>query len=156
MSDIVSADIKREIDKSVLCWLATVDAQGWPNVSPKEIFCTADGQTLLIAHIASPQSVRNIQSTPQVCVSVIDIFRQKGYKLKGKATIIEPSSLDFAATAAPLEAMVNGAFTIRAVIKVTIHQCLPIVAPSYWAYPEVSEKQMIAQAKARYAIEDTD
>ena len=24
--------------KSMLCWLATVDAQGQPNVSPKEIF----------------------------------------------------------------------------------------------------------------------
>ena len=60
--------------KSVLCWLATADAQGQPNVSPKEIFAIYDSANMLIANIASPTSVRNIESNPRVCVSFIDIF----------------------------------------------------------------------------------
>ena len=35
----------------VLCWLATADADGQPNVSPKEVFAVVDDQPLVIAHI---------------------------------------------------------------------------------------------------------
>ncbi len=57
--------------RSVLCWLATVDADGQPNVSPKEVWAIADDQHVVIAHIASPVSARNIAQQPQVCL--IDI-----------------------------------------------------------------------------------
>ena len=39
--------------RSVLCWLATVDAQGQPNVSPKEVWAIADDCHVVVAHIAS-------------------------------------------------------------------------------------------------------
>ncbi len=35
---MLTSDIKKYIDQSVLCWLATVSKDGIPNVSPKEIF----------------------------------------------------------------------------------------------------------------------
>ena len=57
-----SAEFLRLRAGSVLCWLATVDDHGMPNVSPKEIFCCHGERELLIANIASPQSVRNIKA----------------------------------------------------------------------------------------------
>jgi len=56
-----------------LCWLATVSEEGVPNVSPKELFVFEGEKHLLIANIASPQSVKNIQANCQVCVSGINI-----------------------------------------------------------------------------------
>jgi len=44
-----------------MCWLATVDRHGQPNVSPKEIFAAFDSEHLVIANIASPSSVRNFE-----------------------------------------------------------------------------------------------
>lgn len=38
-----SERLRAAIETSVLCWLATVDADGQPNVSPKEIFCMGAG-----------------------------------------------------------------------------------------------------------------
>jgi uncharacterized protein len=70
MNDIMQL----HIDKVVLCWLATVNAHGAPNVSPKEIFALYDTQTFIIADIRSPNSVRNIIQNPKVCISFIDIF----------------------------------------------------------------------------------
>jgi predicted pyridoxine 5'-phosphate oxidase superfamily flavin-nucleotide-binding protein len=64
----------------VLCWLATVDEAGRPNVSPKEIFTAHGDDHLLIAHLASPGSVRNLRARPEVCVSFVDVFVQKGFK----------------------------------------------------------------------------
>jgi len=56
-------------DQFVLCWLATVSEKGVPNVSPKELFIFEQEKQLLIANIASPQSVKNIRANPQVYVS---------------------------------------------------------------------------------------
>jgi predicted pyridoxine 5'-phosphate oxidase superfamily flavin-nucleotide-binding protein len=36
------------IHRTVLCWLATVDAHGQPNVSPKEVFAAFDENHLVI------------------------------------------------------------------------------------------------------------
>ena len=80
---MLTTDIKKSIDTCVLCWLATVDKDQQPNVSPKEMFTYLDDHTLLIANIASPNSVRNIAQQPKVSVSFVDVFTQKGFKLKG-------------------------------------------------------------------------
>ncbi|MFK5037181.1 pyridoxamine 5'-phosphate oxidase family protein, partial [Klebsiella pneumoniae] len=71
---MITEEVKNYIDKSVLCWLATSNRQNEPNVSPKEIFTYKDDKTLLIANIASPNSIANINENPNVCVSFVDIF----------------------------------------------------------------------------------
>ena len=73
---MLTADILKYIDQSVLCWLATADKDGQPNVSPKEIFAYHNGD-ILIANIMSPQSVKNIKANPKVAVSFIDLLTQK-------------------------------------------------------------------------------
>jgi predicted pyridoxine 5'-phosphate oxidase superfamily flavin-nucleotide-binding protein len=78
---MLSSEVLNYASRSVLCWLATVDENGQPNVSPKEIFAVFDSEHLVIANIASPMSVRNIGVNPRVCVSFIDVFVQKGFKV---------------------------------------------------------------------------
>ncbi|MEM6264941.1 MAG: pyridoxamine 5'-phosphate oxidase family protein [Bacteroidota bacterium] len=55
-----TADHIDSINRSVLCWLATASKEKIPNVSPKEIFTHFGGEKIIIANIASPQTVRNI------------------------------------------------------------------------------------------------
>lgn len=57
-------DIRKRVQRSVLCWLATVDAQGQPNVSPKEVFALVGDNRLLIAPIVAP-SDRLVPGTTQ-------------------------------------------------------------------------------------------
>jgi predicted pyridoxine 5'-phosphate oxidase superfamily flavin-nucleotide-binding protein len=85
---MITNEVKKYIDNSVLCWLATCSKDGEPNVSPKEMFTYKDENTLLIANIASPSSIANIQENPKVCVSFVEVFVQKGFKIKGNAIII--------------------------------------------------------------------
>lgn len=133
-------------NRSVLCWLATCDAQGQPNVSPKEVFAPLHDRHLLIANIASPVSARNIELHPRVCVSFVDVFVQKGCKLIGSARNLKPGAAEYAQHAAPLEAMVQGLFEIRSVFVVEVTAVEPIIAPSYWRYPErtTEESQRIS------------
>lgn len=145
-----TADHMHWLGRSVLCWLATVDAEGQPNVSPKEVFVPLGEDQLLIAHIASPVSARNIQIHPKVCVSFVDVFAQKGFKLQGVATVIEPSEPGFDSLAAPLLRITGDRFPLRGLIRVQVHASAPIRAPSYGLYPDTTETEQIQAARLSY------
>ena len=137
----------------MLCWLATADAEGQPNVSPKEVFAVVDEQHVVIAHIASPTSARNIQQNPKVCVSLIDIFVQKGWKLMGHAQYVNARDEAFHAHAKPLLGMVVDQFKIQGVMVVEVVQAHHIVAPSYRFYPDsTTELGQIEAAMKAYGV----
>jgi uncharacterized protein len=150
---MLTTEVKNYIDKCILCWLATADAQGEPNVSPKEIFTHFDDNTFLIAHIASPQSIRNIEQNPSVCISFVDIFIQKGFKIKGKAHILRKQDEHYTIYEAPLKVLAGDAFPIAAVICVNVEKVEAIIAPSYRFYPEQSsEVKQIESALKAYGV----
>ena len=151
---MLSSEITTTSRKSVLCWLATADTQGQPNVSPKEIFTFYGAEYLLIANIASPRSVRNIAANPLVCVSFIDIFIQKGFKVSGVALNIHKPDADYEKWAAPLDAIAGPKFPIRSVILIQATACEPILAPSYQLYPDKSSEQaQSASAMRAYGVQ---
>ena len=141
-----------DVENSVLCWLATVDPAGTPNVTPKEIFALYGDDRLVIADIASANSVRNIRANPQVCVSFVDIFRQHGFKLAGSATILAPGDAEFPVAGAELLRMAGGAFPVRHVISVRIEQASRIWAPSYRLRPDQTDEQRRHSAYRAYGV----
>ncbi len=140
--------------RATLCWLATVDATGHPNVSPKEVFAVFDTRHLVIAHIASPTSVRNIRLHDRVCVSFIDIFVQKGWKVSGSARLLCRDDAGYARWVAPLTPMAGPRFTIHGVIVVQAQSVEPIIAPSYRLYPqETTEASQVVAALRAYRVQ---
>lgn len=151
---ILTSAHEQVIDRSVLCWLATVSEEGIPNVSPKECFAAYSDDKIIIANIASPQSVRNIKANSNVCLSFIDIFLQKGYKVIGEATIVdEHNEADFLPYKAVLDLIIHGKFPYRSVIEISIEKISDIKAPSYIFYPNKTEQDMIDNAKEAYGVE---
>lgn len=149
---MLTSEIKQYIDKSVLCWLATSDSDNEPNVTPKEVFTYRGENTLLIAHIASPNSVKNIKQNPKVCVSFIDVFVQKGFKIKGIAQLIKSQDNEFHDKVRPLTDMVSDKIPIKSVIEIDIKKVEPILAPSYFLFPDTTEKSQIENAMATYKV----
>jgi len=148
----LTKDIIGCIDKSVLCWLATASKENVPNVSPKEIFTSYQSNCIIIANIASPQSIKNIRENKQVCVSFIDILVQKGFQLKGIADVIDSSDDCFAEMERKLTKMTEGKFPFKTIIKIAVEQAKPIIAPKYVLYPETTEKEQIESARRTYGI----
>lgn len=144
-------DIRKSIDECVLCWLATADADGVPNVSPKEMF-VAHGDKLLIAHIASPESIKNIEARPEVCVSFVDVFKQKGYKLKGTARTVQKRETEYVPLSEKLYSLGGKDFDIKSVIEISISGTSKIIAPSYWLFPNTSEEMIMEQAMNTYGV----
>lgn len=148
----LTTEVKEYIDRSVLCWLATVSIENVPNVSPKEIFNYYGIDKIIVANIASPQTVRNIKQNENVCISFIDILIQKGFQIKGKAEIIKKMDSEFLEMEKILAKMTRGKFPFATITKITIEQVKPIIAPKYILYPETTEKQQIESAKMIYKI----
>lgn len=143
-------EIKKYLDQSVLCWLATASLEQMPNVSPKEIFRLYQDQYILIANIASPQTVRNINQNPNVCLSFINIFVQKGYQLKGTASIVQKSDPEFQTLEPLLLALTGGLFPFTSITKIKIESSKKILAPRYLLYPETREIDQIKSAQETY------
>jgi predicted pyridoxine 5'-phosphate oxidase superfamily flavin-nucleotide-binding protein len=151
---MLSSQVLNAASSSVLCWLATVDENGHPNVSPKEIFAVCDAAHLVIANIASPTSARNIGVNPRVCVSFIDVFVQKGFKVSGAARNVLRRDPEFARWAAPLEAMAGPRFPMHSVLVVHADAVEPILAPSYRLYAaETTEQSQVASAMRAYGVQ---
>ncbi len=154
MPHLITSNVAESIESSVLCWLATVSEEGTPNLSPKEAFLH-DGQgRILIANIASPVSVKNIAAHDRVCVSFVDVFVQKGYKVSGRATVLKPGDSGFEAANSMLTESIGTAFPIHSIILVEPAEVVEIIAPSYWLFPDSGPLDRIRDSLDSYKVAD--
>lgn len=137
----------------MLCWLATVDRHGWPTVSPKETFAAYGSDRLVIANIASPSGVRNVRDHPAVCASFVDVFVQKGYKVRGRASLVPPSEPDYRELVVPRERITEGRFPIHSIIDVQAFEVEAIQAPIYRLHEGTSEQQMVDSVMRTYGVQ---
>jgi predicted pyridoxine 5'-phosphate oxidase superfamily flavin-nucleotide-binding protein len=148
-----NAEFHRLMHSSVLCWLATVDGSGQPNVSPKEVFAAIGDRHLVLANIASPTSVRNVLAGSRACASFIDIFVQKGYKVIGPAKYVRRDSPEFAQWGESLVDIAEPKFKVHGLIVVEAECVESIVAPSYRLDPNLSEVSQVMSALKTYDID---
>ncbi|MFY0599667.1 MAG: pyridoxamine 5'-phosphate oxidase family protein [Cyclobacteriaceae bacterium] len=149
---MLTKEIKDSIESSVLCWLATSSKDNIPNVSPKEVFSHYLDNFIIVANIASPQTIKNIKENENTAISFIDIFIQKGFQLKGKAIIVKKGDAEFRDVEQVLLKITEGKFPFSSVIKIHIKKIKPIIAPKYLIYPETTEEQQIKSAKKTYGL----
>ncbi len=135
---------------TILCWLATVDSEGRPNISPKEVFTIYENKALIIANIASPSSQKNIQHNPNVCINVIDIFSQKGYKMVGQAVVIDKDHQHYKEYETALRAEFDNGFPYHNIFYIEPTKITSIVSPSYQLSSDTTEEAQIEEAHQRY------
>src|ERR1700755_1937426 len=83
----IPADAEAIIKRAILSFVATVNEDGTPNLSPKASLTVVNGM-LFFADIASPQTILNLTHNPSIEINVVDIFQRRGYRFKGSASIL--------------------------------------------------------------------
>lgn len=149
VNSVLSEHHRKLIEKSVLCWVATVSKEGQPNVSPKEVFELYKNDRLLFAVIASPKTLKNIKQRPKVGVSCLDIWTQKGVQMDGVAEIIDSSHRDFVELEKLLNKKNKGVFKFRNIISIKITAAKTLLAPSY-QFLKTTEKNQIINSEQTY------
>ena len=150
---MITEEIANSIESSVLCWLATVSEDDVPNVSPKEAFLHDGHGRILVANIASAQSVRNIQQNANVCLSFVNIFVQKGYKITGEARVLKKGDVRHDDHHSKLAALIGDAFRIISIIEIVPVEISEIIAPSDRLFPESTENDRIKESLKTYSVE---
>lgn len=90
---MITQEIKEFLDLQKLGYVATVNSDGTPNLSPKGTIIGWTDKTLAFADIRSPDTMNNLQTNPHVEINVIDPLLRKGYLFNGEAQIIKDKSL---------------------------------------------------------------
>jgi predicted pyridoxine 5'-phosphate oxidase superfamily flavin-nucleotide-binding protein len=125
-------DMQRVIREQRLGYVASVCADGTPNLSPKGTLTVWDEDHLVFAHLHSPRTVANIEAGHStVEVNVVDPILRKGYRFKGPAAVHRDGPT-FEAGLRFYEARSGlAARRIEAIVLVTVEVAAPLVSPSY-------------------------
>jgi len=146
---MLTPDMKRVVREQRLGFVATVNGDGTPNVSPKATFIVVDDSTIGFGDIRSPGTVRNLKSNPAVEVNFVDPFARKGYRFGGRAAIIERSAPGFNDLLARFEECGIGVSRLRAVVAIAVTKALPLISPAYDRGVTESELRRIFTARFR-------
>jgi uncharacterized protein len=138
---VLTDEMIRVVEEQALGFVASVCADGTPNLSPKGTVSVWDREHLVFADICSPGTVANVRERPIVEINVVDPFRRKGFRFKGPARVVDAG--------AELERGLRFfrdrgvALPIRSVVLVRVERAEPLISPAYDAgatEPELVER----------------
>lgn len=107
---------------------------------------------ILIANIASPNSVGNIRANSSVCLSFVHVFKQKGFKLHGTARILNKDDESFPEKHEALYALAGNDFPFQRIIEIEVLKVNPILAPRYRLFPNTTEEEQVQSALKSYGV----
>jgi uncharacterized protein len=122
--------MKRVVDEQRLGFVATVCADGTPNLSPKGTTAVWDDDHLVFANIRSPGTIANLGLNPSVEVNVVDPFVRRGYRFKGIATVVESGPV-YDRAIAFYRQRGSHVSVIREIVLVRVQAAHPIDSPAY-------------------------
>ena len=129
---VLTDDMKQLVAEQKLGYLASVAADGTPNLSPKGTFLVRDDDHIMFAEMRSPNTVANIETAPNVEVNFVDIFSRKGFRFKGLARFIAKGTEEYETLLPAFEAewgtlseLFNG------IVVIKVETALPLTSPAY-------------------------
>jgi uncharacterized protein len=125
-------DMQRVVREQRLAYVATVNPDGTPNLSPKGTTTVWDDDHLVFADIRSPGTIANLRRNPAVEVNVVNWFTRKGYRFSGTATVhtegpLFEQGLAFYEQPGPSDAPRR----IQAIVLIQVTRARPLISPAY-------------------------
>jgi uncharacterized protein len=129
---VLDEEMQRVVTEQRLGYVASVGADGSPNLSPKGTTAVWDDEHLVFAHLHSHRTVANIEGGhPFVEINVVDPILRKGYRFKGAATVhrdgaVYEAGLRFYQARSGLDPR-----RVEAIVLIRVEQAAPLVSPAY-------------------------
>ena len=79
---MLTEEMKSIIQTYPVGFVASVNADGTPNLSPKGTFVVLNDTQLAFGHIRSPGTIGNIAERPMIEVNFLDVLSRKAAALK--------------------------------------------------------------------------
>lgn len=125
-----NGEIQRFVRYQRLGYVATVSADGTPNLSPKGSLTVWDDQHLMFADIESPHTIRNLDANPKTEVNVVDPYTRKGYRFRGTGKVLR-SGDEYWKAVKQYKSEGADIRRIRAIVMIEVSEVAPLVSPVY-------------------------
>lgn len=129
---VLTEEMRRLVDRMHLGYVATVGADGRPNLSPKGTLAVWDDDRLVFADLASPRTVENLRTRPAFEANVVDPFARRGFRFRGRGAVVDPGPelepfLPFFARFGVVRARER----VHAVVLLRVEEARPLLSPAY-------------------------
>jgi predicted pyridoxine 5'-phosphate oxidase superfamily flavin-nucleotide-binding protein len=128
---MLTNELKAIIAANPLGFVASVNADGTPNLSPKGTFVILDDAHLGFGHIRSPHTMANIAKRPAVEINFLDVLARKAARIAGVCDIVERGGADFNELYAAFESWGEYAKIMKALVSVRITKASLVLSPAY-------------------------
>ncbi|WP_028206391.1 pyridoxamine 5'-phosphate oxidase family protein [Paraburkholderia nodosa] len=126
----ITADAEAIIKGAILSFVATVNNDGTPSLSPKASLTVKNGR-LYFADIASRGTIRNLKRNPAVEINVVDIFQRRGYRFNGRALILPPGNDEYTMIADWIRVTNGPEYPVEHVVKIEIISVSSLLSPAH-------------------------
>jgi uncharacterized protein len=127
---ILTADMKAVIAAQKLCFVATVSADGKPNLSPKGTIRAFNQDTLFFADLGSPNTRKNLLTNPYMEINVVDILSRRGYRFFGAASVATSGDLyNMAVNTLKGDGEFN--YQVKGIVFLKVERAAPLLSPGY-------------------------
>jgi predicted pyridoxine 5'-phosphate oxidase superfamily flavin-nucleotide-binding protein len=124
-------DMKAIIAQANLSFVATVNEDGSPNLSPKSTLRPYDDRHLIFANLASPGTIENLRREARVEVNCIDVFSRRGYRFTGSATVHSPGDALYEEFDKSMKQELGPDTKVRDTVLIELADVKPILSPAY-------------------------
>jgi hypothetical protein len=148
----ITDDMRDIIRRAILSFVATVNPDGTPNVSPKASL-TVRGNALYFADIASPNTLRNLKWNAAIEINVVDVFSRRGYRFSGLATVLDKEHPEYATIAEWVWAINGREYPVNHVVRLEPAHAMPLLSPAYvFANNVQSEEEIRDSYYLKYGV----
>lgn len=144
--------MKLIVAQSMLCFVATVNEDGTPNLSPKSSLRVYDDNHLLFANMASPNTINNLDRNPSTEINCVDVFSRRGYRFKGTASIHSGKDPIFLALKSDVAVEHGDSIPVYNGCLVKILSATPLLSPAYTFVEGVTEEKLRAAYFEKYRV----
>ena len=149
---ILDADIRAIISETILCFAATINQDGSPNLSPKSTLKVFDDNHLIFANIASPKTTSNLKRDPRIEINCVDTFSRRGYRFKGKGVVHSIGTQIHDNLLLEIKNEHGNSIPVIDAILIEVLEVKPVLSPAYTFIKGVTENNLREAYMKKYNV----
>ena len=118
----LSEEVKKMVGELGPALIATASKDGKPNIAPKGSFRVIDDEHIVFVEMGQAHTMANLKENPQLAAIAFDAATRKGYRLWGKAEILESGDLFDTMSAK----FASRGIQVKQVVKVAVEEVMAI------------------------------
>ncbi len=132
--------MKNCVESTQLCYVASINDDGTPNLSPKGSLTVLDRNHLIFANIASTKTIENLRKRPFLEINIVNTFNRIGFGISGTAEIMEQGTNEYDFVTKPLWKNHGTNLLVHNVVKINVVKVRKFHSPAYKYGNNVTEE----------------